>query len=53
MPGSNHSHHTVLDVDHPRSRALQQRILQLNTIWDRLDINQNDELQQLHDAIQA
>jgi hypothetical protein len=53
MPGSNLSHHTILDVDHPRSRALQQRILQLNTIWDRLNINQNDELQQLHDAIQV
>jgi hypothetical protein len=49
------SHHTILDVDHPRSRALQQRILQLNTIWDRFDANQlqNDELQQLHDTIQA
>jgi DNA repair exonuclease SbcCD ATPase subunit len=41
--------------EHPRSRALQQRILQLNSIRDRLDLDQhqNDELQQLHHDVQA
>jgi hypothetical protein len=55
MPGSNNSHLTILDVDHPRSRALQQRALHLNALWDRLDPDQqhNDELQQLHRDIQA
>jgi hypothetical protein len=53
MPRSNAS--TILNVDHPRSRALQQRVLHLNTLWDRLDLDQqhNDELQQLHRNIQA
>jgi hypothetical protein len=51
MPRSNAS--TILDVDHPRSRALQQRVIHLNALWDRLDPQQNDELQELHRDIQA
>jgi hypothetical protein len=51
MPRSNAS--TILDVDHPRSRALQQRVIDLNALWDRLDPQQNDELQELHRDIQA
>jgi DNA repair exonuclease SbcCD ATPase subunit len=55
MPGSNNSHLTILDVNHPRSRALQQRALHLHALWDHLDPDQqhNDELQQLHRDIQA
>jgi hypothetical protein len=51
MPRSNAS--TILDVDHPRSRALQQRVIHLNALWDRLDPQQNDELQELHRDVQA
>jgi hypothetical protein len=53
MPGSNAS--TIFDVDHPRSRALQQRVLHLNALWNRLDPDQqhNNELQQLHRDVQA
>jgi hypothetical protein len=51
MPRSNAS--TILDVDHPRSRALQQRVIHLNALWDRLEPQQNDELQELHRDIQA
>jgi hypothetical protein len=51
MPRSNAS--TILDVDHPRSRALQQRVIHLNALWDRLDPQDDEPLQELHRDIQA